>query len=181
MSRVEPHSRGDVRALLVADPSTARPEVTPPVGGLGTLARPAYDADMSGWRSSLEGAFSKIVSLTIWPVPRYPELDETTIETSDPATGEPRWRVVGYVETEGALIIIAPNGRDTDFVHEARGTDGRMRAIYNGHWRDAHLRVTDLDPEVLIEQMPPPSRAVLRARATDPCVVEVVFNRPDPG
>lgn len=135
---------------------------------------------MTAWRQSIGDAFSKLLLVAAWPFPRYPTRYETTIETLDPHTGEPRWRVVGYLEGDGKIIIIAPHGRETDFIREALAAGGALRVIHLGHWRNAHLRLTDIDPEVLLDQMPPRSRRQIREHATDPCVVEVVFDPDEP-
>ena len=140
----------------------------------------AYDAGMTAWRQSIGDAFSKLLLVAAWPFPRYPTRYETTIETLDPRTGEPRWRVVGYLDGDRKIIIIAPHGRDTDFVQEALAAGGAMRVIHLGHWRNAHLHLTDIHPEVLLDQMPPRSRRQIRAHATEPCVVEVVFDADQP-
>lgn len=131
---------------------------------------------MATWRASVGNAFARLLSVAAWPIPHYPTRYATTIETVDPASGEPRRRVVGYVDGEGRVIIIAPRGHDTDFVREALAAGGHMRVVHDGHWRDAHLHVTDIDPEVLLDQLPPRSRRDIRAHATDPCVVEVLFD-----
>lgn len=140
----------------------------------------AYDKGMTAFRQSIGDAFSKLLLVAAWPFPRYPTRYETTIETRDTRTDEPRWRVVGYLGGDGKIIIIAPHGRDTDFVNEALTQGGAMRVIHLGHWRDAHLRLTDIDPEVLLDQMPPRSRRQIRVHATEPCVVEVVFDADEP-
>jgi len=125
---------------------------------------------------SVEHAFQRLVVVAGWPVPRYAYRYATMVEVRDRETGEPRRRMLSYLQEDHRMLVIAANGRRTEFVRNALADGGRISVLHDGRWLPAHLRITDADPNSLIEQMPPRGARHVRRTAVDPYVVEIVFD-----
>jgi hypothetical protein len=126
---------------------------------------------------SIGNAFQRLVVVAGWPVPRYAWRYATMIEVRDRDTGELRRRMLPYLAEDHRMLAVAGNGRRTEWVRNALADDGRLSVLHNGVWRDAHVRLTEADPNVLIDQMPPRSARNVRRTASDPCVVEILFEQ----
>ncbi|MBF6600988.1 MAG: hypothetical protein IVW36_10810 [Dehalococcoidia bacterium] len=121
-------------------------------------------------------ALSRLVVVLGWPVMRPVVRAATTVETLDAATDEPHRRMLVYLEEDHRWLVIARHGARTDFVREALAHDGRLKVLHHGMWQDAHLRLTEADPEVLIDQLPSRGRRDLRQTASEPRVAEIRFD-----
>jgi hypothetical protein len=125
---------------------------------------------------SIGSAFQRLVVVAGWPVPRYARRYATMLEVRDRDTDEPRRRMISYLQEDHRKLVVAPQGRRTEWVRNALAAGGRLSVLHDGLWRDAHIRVSDADPNVLIDQMPPKSARNVRRSASDPCVVEILFD-----
>jgi hypothetical protein len=135
------------------------------------------EVPMATLAQSLGQAVSRLIVVGGWPVMQPVVRYATTIETIDAQTGEPRHHMITYLEEGSRWLVIARHGRRTDFVRDARANEGRIKVLHYGLWRDAHLRLTDADPQVLIDQMPAKTARQVRRLSTEPRVVEITFDK----
>lgn len=138
---------------------------------------------MTGLTGFRRAFYEAANGLTCWaimagiPRPPYTRANGMVIETIGKLTGKRRRIPVGFAEDAGKLIVVVEDGRRAAWVKNALARDGALRIHYHGHWRPAHLRFVDRDPEACLARMGRVHAALVRHHSTTPAVVEIT---PDP-